>query len=1008
MQGRGWIVAAVLLLVVLAAPAGGQAGLVEADRVLNGGDLTRARQLYETCAAEARASGSLPDLARALEGLAAVLLSQGDDAGFRRTLGEATVLRRSMAPQVAPEGELAAGGGFEQGLVPPWGTGHYESGDFSFGIWWNSGQCRSYAKTDGAVTHSGQASLRITNLSPGGPHVFGTTSQRIRAIAPNSLYEISVWARARSASPGTVQFVMDPGWHVRPLSLPGGTWDWKLFRVQFDSGDLSFIDLRLLSLAPGTVWLDGLSLRRLEPGEAAEDPLLTADDLFRRGLPRQALERYRALERQDVARRATVQARMAEALAALGEYGEAMALYMGLRTPTSWRLWLAVGDIYQDLGQPGQALECYEHVHRGTTQDQAMQALAADRMATALLRLDRLREAASYQGEALNIVTHINDPHGRGQGLCHLARIYLRAGQISSARGCLETALPLARATGDRKLESDVLTWRAVVAGQGGDLTRALEDLVEAVRLRRQVFDRYGSIYSLYWLGHYQARAGSRREAVASLTEAVDLLESVRDASGSIARGGETLLRSNAQLYEELVRLLLEEGRSEEALEVLSRSRSDELRRLFQGQAPTLPTERSQAWQEGQALAGDRETLERRLQQELSRPAPEQDAALVEEARRQRERSQAEYREFLRGLFQTHPELAGLISVHPKQLRLKQAALPPGGAIVQYLCGETQLYIFAVTRSALEVRVVDLPRRELTVRMGEWRRLVARGADGRNEDAALMEVSHRLYRDLLGPVEPLLKDVRTLAILPNGPLHYLPFQALVCDPGSGQYLVDRMACVNLCEESFMAPSGGQGPARRILLLGNPDGSLRHAEEEVRGIAALYPGSQAFLGEEARKSLVRTAARDYQGLHIASHGVLDHRDTANSYILLAPDGDRAETGRLTLREIWGLDLDGVDLVTLSACATGLGEGNPGDDLISLENAFMFAGARSVVASLWDVDDAATARLMASFYQNLANRDRVQALQAAQRATKAEVPHPYFWAPFVLIGPTAGGG
>lgn len=1006
---RRWLLLACLVLAPLVVRAGPEPAraFLEADRAFDAGDLPAASRGYEACAAEARSRGDSEALARALEGQAALLLLQGDDgAGYRRGMAEVTSLRRSLAiPAASARSNLVREGGFERGLIPPWGTGHYESGDFNFGAWWNSVSTRSFAKMDGAVTRSGRASLRITNLTKGGPHLFGTTAQRVRAVKPNTLYEISVWARAQDLEPGAVQLVVDPAWHMRPISLPKGTWDWRLFKAQFDSADLSFMDVRILSLSTGTVWLDDLSLRELSQGEQAEDPLLQADDLFRRGFARQALERYRQLVDQQPERAVAIRTRMAEALAALGEYGEAAALYEQVKTPTNWRAWMALGDIYLNLGQPQKALEQFRYVHDRTSQDQATLAFSSDRMATALLRLDRLQDAAAFEGEALGILTHINDPHGRGKALGNLARIHLKAGNTQAARECLESALPLARATGDRKLESDLLQRRAVVLGREKDLPRALADLREAIRLRREILDRYGLIFSLYWQGRFLAQKGDRPAAIASLREAVDLVESVKDGAGSIEQGGETLLQRTSRIYEELIRLLLEEGRTEQALEVLSRSRTEELRRLFEGQQAPLREEDRKVLQAGQDLAGDREALERRIQHELSQPAPQQDQAVVTEARREREKRQAEYRSFLRDLFQTHPELAGLISVHPKQLRLRQATLPVDAAIVEYLCGERQLYLFVVTRSALEVRVLDLPREDLAVRIGNWRRLLVAGASTRAEDPALLEQSHRLYRDLLGPVEPLLKNVRTLAILPNGPLHYLPFQALVTDLRSRRYLVDRMACVNLCEESFLAPPAASGAPRRLLLLGNPDGSLEHAEEEVRSIAALFPGSQAFVGRQARKDLVVSMQPDVQGLHIASHGVLDSADAANSYILLAPESGSAEGGRLTLREIWGLDLEGLDLVTLSACATGLGEDNPGDDLISLENAFLFAGAGSVVASLWDVDDSATAKLMTAFYERLPREERARALQEAQKTVKAELPHPYFWASFILVGPPA---
>lgn len=986
---RGWIVLACLVLAPWTAWAA--ADFLPADRALDRGDLEAAARGYAACAADARARGNEADRARALEGQAAVLLLRGDDRGFRETMATVATLRRAL-PSPAAVGGLVGEGGFERGLVPPWGTGHYESGNFNFGIWWNSSTCRSFAKMDSAVVHAGRASLRITNLTPGGPNLFGTTAQRIRAVKPNTLYEVTLWARADGlAHDGAVQILVDPGWHMRPLSLPKGTWEWRRFQAQFDSGDLSFMDLRILSQAPGTVWLDDLTLRELGGAEQAQDPLLQADDLFRRGFARQALERYRELEGTDP-RTAVLETRMAEALAALGEYGEAAALYQGVLTPTNYRVWLALGDVYLNLGQPEKAVQHYAHVHAKAAGDQAMVALAADRMAMALLRLDRLQDAAAFQGEALAIATHINDPHARGQGLCHLGRIHLRAGSLEAARSALDTALPLARATGDRRLESEVLTWRAVA-------TKSLPDLAEAARLRREVCDFRGLIDTLYWQGRFQAEAGDRTAAITSLTEAVTLLEGVKDRAAGVEGASESLLRGSAGLYEELIRLLLQEGRTETALEVLSRSRTEELRRLFQRQdAPLREADRG-AVEAGQALAADREALERKIQQELSRPAAERDEALVAEARREREKRQSEYREFLRDLFQKDPELAGLISVHPKQLKLKQAGLPADGAIVEYLAGERQLYLFVVTRTALEVRVIDLPREELTLRIAAWRRQLTASAPTRADDPVLAGLSHGLYRDLLGPVEPLLRDVRSLAVLPNGPLHYLPFQALVCNPERSEYLVDRMAVVNLCEESFLAPPAAGGPPRTLLLLGNPDGSLQHAEEEVRRIAALYPGSQAFVGEKARKDLLLSLGRRFEGLHIASHGVLDRRDAADSYILFA-DG-----GRLTLREIWGLDLQGLDLVTLSACATGLGEGNPGDDLISLENAFLFAGARSVVASLWDVDDGATARLMTAFYGGLPGGDRARALQEAQRTLKAETPHPYYWGSFILVGPTS---
>lgn len=992
-----------ILLITWAAAQAGPFPFQEADEAFNSGNLPQAESMYQSIVA-ATQTQPLP-LARALEGLAAIYLTRGQDALFRSTMAEVVRLRRSQPlaqPDSVDPSQLLAETGLERGLVPPWGTGHYESGHFNFGIWWNSSTCRSFAKMDSSQSHSGQSSLRLSNFTPVGPHLFGTTSQRIRAVSPNTNYEISLWAKADSLSPGAVQIIVDAGWLLRPLTLPPGTYDWKPFKAQFNSGDLAQIDFRVVMQNQGTVWLDDLSLRRLQENEPTESPLLQASAAYRRGRVREALELCRGLEKSwadQPQKLSAVWTLMAEALAMLGQYRQAVELYEKVKGPNSFPIWMALGEIYLKLGQPTRALECYRHVYQRVTLDQATTALAADGIARALLELGDLREATSYEGQSLGIMTHINDPHGRATGLCHLAEIYARASRLEAAREALESALPLARTLGDRQLESDILTRRGRLQSLPSS---ALADLSEAVRLRREIFDRYGLLESLYWLGHTQAQQGARQAAIACLREAAEVLESLQQAAGSLSEGGAGLLNSDV-IYEELIRLYLETGQREEALELLGRSRNRQLCQVFNKQGATLAHKQQEVVNTHLAMQADRVALEKTLQRELSRPLPQQDPTTIAEARQQREKNLSDYREFLRNLFQTQPELAGLISVHPKQLRLKQSQLPPDGAIVEYLSGEKQLFIFVVTRSVLEVRVVDLPRQVLIRRVNSLRQQIATTVNRQTNASALLAESHQLYRDLLGPVEGLLSGIHTLSILPNGPLHYLPFQALVVDPNRQEYLVDRMACANLCEESFLSAPAQPKPPKKILLLGNPDGSLVHSEDEVRSIAKIYPGSQAYVGKSARKSLLHSAGQKYQGLHIASHGYLDSRDASRSFILLAPDGADPEQGRLSLREVWGLDLKGLDLVTLSACVTGLGEQSPGDEVISLENAFFFAGASSVAASLWDVSDQTTARLMTEFYRNLTSDGAVRALQRAQLTLKKEYPQPYYWAPFILVAP-----
>jgi CHAT domain-containing protein len=138
---------------------------------------------------------------------------------------------------------------------------------------------------------------------------------------------------------------------------------------------------------------------------------------------------------------------------------------------------------------------------------------------------------------------------------------------------------------------------------------------------------------------------------------------------------------------------------------------------------------------------------------------------------------------------------------------------------------------------------------------------------------------------------------------------------------------------------------------------------------------------------------------FSRLHFASHGKFRSDEPLGSGLLLAKDADN--DGLLTVGELYSMQLD-ADLVTLSACETGLGKVANGDDVVGLTRGFLFAGSRSIVASLWSVDDRATATLMKAFYDNLATHPKREALRRAQASARQEFPHPFFWAAFQLTG------
>jgi CHAT domain-containing protein len=178
-------------------------------------------------------------------------------------------------------------------------------------------------------------------------------------------------------------------------------------------------------------------------------------------------------------------------------------------------------------------------------------------------------------------------------------------------------------------------------------------------------------------------------------------------------------------------------------------------------------------------------------------------------------------------------------------------------------------------------------------------------------------------------------------------------------------------------------------------MGVPDAGTPYIHEEVAEVSATLPGARVFMGEQATEERLREHGVSSRYVHIATHGLFRYDNPMFSSIQLG-------TSRLSLFDLYQLDL-GAELVTLSGCGTGLNVVEGGDELIGLVRGLLYAGARSALVTLWDVNDRSTAGFMKSFYSRLQQGvGRAVALQQAMLETRAHEPHPYHWAPFVLVG------
>jgi CHAT domain-containing protein len=338
-----------------------------------------------------------------------------------------------------------------------------------------------------------------------------------------------------------------------------------------------------------------------------------------------------------------------------------------------------------------------------------------------------------------------------------------------------------------------------------------------------------------------------------------------------------------------------------------------------------------------------------------------------------------------------------------------QPYLAPDTLLLEYFIAHQELVVFLVTASAVHVRrlPIDLARVERLVRL-LWLNLKAVPRSTSSQTSKLASnargLLRQLYELLIAPLGDGLVRYLQLIIVPHGPLHYLPFHAL-CDGRS--YLLERHEISYLPGASLLRYCCEAQPAASDLLaFGHSyDGRLRYTVQEARSIAELS-GGQAFLEEEATVARLREAGADCRALHLAAHGDFRPDNPLFSGLALAD-------GWLTTLDIFNLRFN-ASLVTLSACQTGRSVVGGGDELLGLMRAFLYAGTTSLVLSLWAVEDRSTARLMETFYRKLAQGWRKGAAlrhaqlqliegQSSDDHAAAEVySHPYFWAPFFLVG------
>ncbi|MBN1881502.1 MAG: CHAT domain-containing protein [Deltaproteobacteria bacterium] len=748
-----------------------------------------------------------------------------------------------------------------------------------------------------------------------------------------------------------------------------------------------------------------------------------AETLRDAGRYEEALSSYEAIrvkyrERGDIPGEIDALGGAAWALESLNRFEEELALLEDARglaqsigdLETEGTLLVRLGMILAVLGKQGEALAVLEDA-REVNRKAGIRAMEAQSLVgLATVTLDDPDRSLEYAEESLEIYRELEDRVGEGIILGIIATAYYNQGKSLKAALYYKKVLRIAEEVGsDFPLAVDPLITGMLLVG-AGEYKHAVGYLEQSLSAGMENNDVNTIGYSAAYLGFSYKNLKDYEQGVTYYEIAIDALESVR---GTIQTEElrTSYMSGKMQVYEDIITMLIELGRYDEAFEFMERSRSRSFLDMLASRTITVADEAGSEY-----LRRERE-LRRLLKDATLMPSAGGDAQPIKETREAHDaldRSldiQKEYLRLIETIKSTDPRLASLVTVVPPSLEAVRESLGDDVCLIEYFIsdesftatGESNLFVFVVTPRRIDVLTIDTNRDFLEDAVSRLRDAV-RYLD----DEAFLSLSVQLYALIL---EPALEgvDAETLIIIPHGPLHYLPFAAL---SDGESFLIDRYDVVVNPSAGVMEYIGEKrtdDPGEKIIAFGNPEtphSPLPFAEDEVTKIAAIMEPEadvSVYLGSEATEKRGKSLFREYDLVHLACHASFDETDPLDSALYLTAGG--GEDGRLTVAELFALELDETMLVVLSACETGLSRVTGGDELVGLTRGFLYAGTPSMVVTLWEVADDSTASVMTRFYENLKEgQTPSSALNEAQRWAKSSTDYksPFFWAPFVLVG------
>jgi CHAT domain-containing protein len=713
-----------------------------------------------------------------------------------------------------------------------------------------------------------------------------------------------------------------------------------------------------------------------------------------------------------------------------------------------------LGVAYSALSQYEKAIGYYEQalsIHR-EVKDRRAESVTLDSLGNAYFRLNQYEKAIAYHEQALAVQRDVKDRLAEGRTLGNLAETYASLNQNERAIVFGEQALAIAREVKDRYNEGRDLDHLADAHGHLRQYERAAVYYEQALAISREVKDRGAEASEFLGLMDTSQSSNQPRLAIFYGKQAVNTVQSMRsDITGLGQDLQQSFLKGNEKPYHTLAEILIAEGRLAEAEQVLALLKEEEYFQYIRRDAAEGPSLNRRAdltpeeaeYEKRYREIGDqlmtigvergdllaKKTLTPEQSQRLEKL--EQDLAVGNQA----------FEHFLGELtrhFSAKPEMTARVDTLRETQGIMEdlRELPAGTVAIFTLIGDDKFHAVLRTPDAQKAYEYPIKAADLNRKIVEFHQVI--------QDPKLdpRPLAQELYKILIAPMADDLRQAKaqTLMWSLDGALRYVPLAALY---DGKQYLIEqyRVSVMTLASNTRLkdAPDAEWKAAGFGVTKGFEDASaLPSVSAELNGIITSRPGDGGILAGEIKlddqftqQSMRQTLLKRYPVVHIASHFRFQPGNDTKSFLLLGDGGHLSLAELKTSANLFG----GVQLLTLSACNTGVGDGAEVEGFGTLAQR---QGAKSVVASLWPVADASTSRLMQEFYrirETKAGITKLEALREAQlellhgdvqidsvterdrgvvlnrespgtasfpNSAKAPYAHPYYWAPFFLMG------